>query len=168
MEQSQQICSLQALQHFKGYILTYTLYHISRDLIHTCSLSILKLCHSHTRIIIPNLSLLIISQYQPSISILYSTGTLQLSSIHLTHLLPKQFLISTHILIYLPSKLYLFDLLALIYTPFNLFIFLFVNFQTYFLCNFIPSTHATSFLSTAAFPTSFQHTLFRFFSPHPH
>ena len=42
------------------------------------------------------------------------------SSFHITHLLPKQFPISIHIIFHLPSKLLIYCLFAVIYTLFNL------------------------------------------------
>ena len=89
------------------------------------------------KILFPNLSHFFLSLCQPPISILYSTATLHLSSFCITYLLPKQFPISIHILIHLPSKLFIYFLFALIYTPFNpLF---FVHFHTLFFCLFIAS-----------------------------
>ena len=85
---------------------------------------------------------------------------LQLSSFCITHLLPNQFLTSIHILIHLPSKLLIYFLFALVYTPFNLSLFFFVCFLKSFFCLFI-----TFHLLTVAFTLSFNHTLFRFFSP---
>ena len=51
-----------------------------------------------------------------------------------THLPPKQFSISIHILIYLPSNLFIYFLFALNYTPFNLSILFSVSFHSSFFC----------------------------------
>ena len=121
--------------------ITTTIYHISSYLILTSSLPVVKVPHSHLyfsspnrfssevvnlselhqshkcgmqppfeypyilKIILPNPSYFIFSQC------LYSTAVLHLSPIYLTHLLPKELPIPTHILIYFSSKL-------LIYLPF--------------------------------------------------
>ena len=61
-----------------------------------------------------------LSECQPPFLILYSAATPHLTSIHLTHFLPKQFPVSIYIVIHLPTKLFIYLLSALIYTPFNL------------------------------------------------
>ena len=61
--------------------------------------------------------------------------------IHVTTLLPKQFPISLHILIRLPSKLLIYLLFALIYEPFNLSLFFFVSVQTFLFYIFISGSH---------------------------
>ena len=118
---------------------------------------------------------LILSQCQPPISILYSTATLHLSPIHLTHFLSKQLLIPIYIMIHLPSKLFICLHFALINLPFNLSLFfnrsfLFVNLQTSFFCNFIPSIQYLLPRSLLSFncnlyTTSFHHTFFGLFPP---
>ena len=99
-----------------------------------------------------NHSHFILYQCQSPNTILYSTATLHLSTIHLTHLLPKQFPISIHILIHLPSKLFICLPFALIYTNFSL-SFLLCK-PPYIFRNITPSPNisfqAASFLSTGA------------------
>ena len=86
-----------------------------------------------------------------------------LSSIRLTHTLPKQFPISIYILIHSTFQtLHLLPFCSDIYTSFNL---SFVNFHTSLFYNLI-SFQTASFLSTS-FITSFHKTLFAFFTPPP-
>ena len=92
------------------------------------------------KILLPNSSHFNLSQCQSPICILYFAATIYLSSIRITHLLPKQFPISIFILIHLPSKLFICSLFALNYTPFNLSLFFFVSFYSSFYCNFISSS----------------------------
>ena len=134
------------------------------------------------KIILPNPSHFILSLCQTSISILYSAATLHLSCFRITHPLPKQFPVSIHILIHLPSKFFIYFFFALIYTPFNLSPFFSERFHTSL---FVSSSLAAntsfqvaSFLLISAFtshstthslgsfsPLSMSHTLLLHFQP---
>ena len=78
------------------------------------------------------------------ISILYSAETFHFSSIHLTHLLLKQFPFHIYILIHLPSKLFIHLLFVLINTPYNL-----IPTSQYFLQ---PSPHHSTIHFLDSFP----------------